>query len=118
VRKSNSDNIVIYFSAIVLLLITVAAKADDAASDPPKKDPFAFADFSWLNGNSRQKTPVFDSKAFTGELLVDTNYVYDLNHPKDHTLVGSSELGRTDEVQLQSSASAAIFTTTMFVAAC
>jgi len=91
----------IYFSAIVLLLVTVAAKADDAAPDLPKKDPFAFADFTWLNGNSRQRTPVFDSKAFTGELLVDTNYVYDLNHPKDHTLVGSSELGRTDEVQLQ-----------------
>ena len=34
-------------------------------------------------------------------MRVDTNYVYDLNHPKDHTLVGSSELGRTGEVQVQ-----------------
>lgn len=71
----------IYFSAIVLLLVALAARADDAAADLPKRDPFAFADFSWLNGNSRQRTPVFDSKAFT--------------------LVGSSELGRTNEVQLQ-----------------
>jgi len=58
-------------------------------------EPFSFADFTWLNGNSRQHTPVFDFKAFTGEVRVDTNYVYDCNHPRDHTLVGSSELGRT-----------------------
>jgi len=75
------------------------------AADTPKPqrsaEPFAFADFTWLNGNSRQHAPVFDSKALTGELRVDTNYVYDFNRPKDHTLVGSSELGRTDEVQVQ-----------------
>ncbi|HYM61989.1 MAG TPA: outer membrane beta-barrel protein, partial [Thermoanaerobaculia bacterium] len=66
-----------------------------------KPEPFAFADFTWLNGNSRQHKPTFDYPAFTGELRVDTNYVYDLNHPKDHTLVGSSELGRTGEAQVQ-----------------
>ena len=44
---------------------------------------------------------MFDLPSFTGEVRVDTNYVYDLNHPKDHTLVGSSELGRTGEVQVQ-----------------
>ena len=100
-QRNKPDNLLIYFSAIVLSLMALTARADDPAPDLPKKDPFAFADFSWLNGNSRQRTPVFDSKAFTGELLVDTNYVYDFNHPKDHTLVGSSELGRTNEVQLQ-----------------
>lgn len=66
-----------------------------------KPEPFAFADFTWLNGNSRQHKPVFDFPAFTGEIRVDTNYVYDFNHPQDHTLVGSSELGRTNEVQVQ-----------------
>ena len=71
------------------------------ADKPAKPEPFAFADFTWLNGNSRQHKPVFDTPAFTGEVRVDTNYVYDMNHPKDHTLGGSSELGRTSEVQLQ-----------------
>jgi hypothetical protein len=78
-----------------------AQTAGSAPAPPAKPDPFAFADFTWLNGNSRQHTPLFDSKAFTGEVRFDTNYVYDLNHPKDHTLIGSSELGRTDEVQVQ-----------------
>jgi hypothetical protein len=78
-----------------------AQTAGSAPAPPVKPDPFAFADFTWLNGNSRQHTSLFDSKAFTGEVRFDTNYVYDLNHPKDHTLIGSSELGRTDEVQVQ-----------------
>jgi hypothetical protein len=78
-----------------------AQTAGSAPAPPAKPDPFAFADFTWLNGNSRQHTPLFDSKAFTAEVRFDTNYVYDLNHPKDHTLIGSSELGRTDEVQVQ-----------------
>jgi hypothetical protein len=64
-------------------------------------EPFAFADFTWLNGNSRQKDALLDTKYFTGEFRADLNYVYDFNHPQDHTLVGSSELGRTNEVQVQ-----------------
>jgi hypothetical protein len=66
-----------------------------------KPEPFAFADFSWLNGNSRQSESVLDTKYFTGEFRADMNFVYDFNHPQDHTLVGSSELGRTDEIQVQ-----------------
>ena len=38
------------------------------------KVPFAFADFTWLNGNSRQKTSVLDSKYFTGEFRIDATY--------------------------------------------
>ncbi len=64
-------------------------------------EPFAFADFTWLNGNSRQKDSVLDTKYFTGEFRADVNYVYDFNHPQDHTLVGSSELGRTNEMHVQ-----------------
>lgn len=117
--RHKKNNIVLYFSSIVLLLIAIAARADEPSSAPPqatstqadtpakpaepapKPEPFAFADFTWLNGNSRQHKPVFDLPSFTGEVRVDTNYVYDLNHPQDHTLVGSSELGRTGEVQVQ-----------------
>jgi hypothetical protein len=74
---------------------TSRAKADSA------KPPFAFADFTWLNGNSRQKTSVLDSKAFTGEFRADISYIGSFNHPKDHTLVGTSESGRTSEIQVQ-----------------
>ena len=72
-----------------------------AAPAVAKPDPFAFADFTWLNGNSRQNESLLDSKYFTGEFRVDVNTVYDFNHPQDHTLVGSSELGRTNEIQIQ-----------------
>lgn len=47
-------------------------------------EPFAFADFTWLNGNSRQKDAILDTKYFTGEFRADLNYVYDFNHPQDH----------------------------------
>jgi hypothetical protein len=73
--------------------------ANDAKK--PVAEPFAFADFTWLNGNSREKDVPLDTKFFTPEIRVDTSYIYDFNHPQDHTLVGSSESGRTQEVQLQ-----------------
>jgi hypothetical protein len=64
-------------------------------------EPFAFADFTWLNGNSRTKVSPLETKAFTGEFRVDTSYIHDFNHPKDHTLGGTSESGRTNEFQVQ-----------------
>ena len=38
---------------------------------------------------------------FTGEFRADITYIGDFNHPKDHTLVGTSESGRTSEIQVQ-----------------
>jgi hypothetical protein len=69
-------------------------------SKPAKEEPFAFADWTWLNGNARTKTPAFDSKFFTPEIRADVDYIYDLNHPKDDTIGGSSEVFRSNEVQV------------------
>jgi Putative beta-barrel porin-2, OmpL-like. bbp2 len=66
----------------------------------PKADPFAFGDFTWLNGNPRTKTPAFDSKFFTPEIRADVDYIYDFNRPKDDTISGSSEVFRSNEFQL------------------
>jgi hypothetical protein len=68
-----------------------------APRKPAKEEPFAFADWTWLNGNARTKTPAFDSKFFTPEIRVDVDYIYDLNHPKDDTIGGSSEVFRSNE---------------------
>ncbi len=68
---------------------------------PEKSAPFAFADFTWLNGNARTTDSPLDTKYFTPEFRADTSYIMDFHHPSDHTLVGSSESGRTGEVQLQ-----------------
>jgi hypothetical protein len=71
-----------------------------ASEKPAKEEPFAFADWTWLNGNARTKTPAFDSKFFTPEIRADVDYIYDLNHPKDDTIGGSSEVFRSNEVQV------------------
>jgi hypothetical protein len=68
--------------------------------EPAKAEPFAFADWTWLNGNARTKTPAFDSKFFTPEIRADVDYIYDLNHPKDDTIGGSSEVFRSNEVHV------------------
>ena len=78
-----------------------ASAASHAGHKPPKAEPFAFADFTWLTGNSREKSPLLDTKYFTGEFRADINYIGDFDNPKDHTLDGAAEAGRTGEVQVQ-----------------
>ncbi len=48
----------------------------------------------------RNHDSVFDGKYFSGEFRWDTNYIYDLNHPIDHTLDGTTE--GTGRVKLSS----------------
>ena len=71
-----------------------------AAAKAPKAEPFAFADWTWLNGNPRTKEAAFDSKFFTPEVRADVAYHYDFNHPADDTISGSSEVFRSNEVSL------------------
>ena len=92
---------------IVTALIGFTPTTSGGQTAPPADSataavaPFSRHDWTWLNGTSRQKTSVLDSRYFTGEFRADITYIGDFNHPKDHTLVGSSESGRTSEVQVQ-----------------
>ena len=63
--------------------------------------PFAYADWTWLNGNARNKDAVWDSKFFTPEIRFDTHFVSSFNHPKDDSLGGSTEIFRSNEIQLE-----------------
>jgi hypothetical protein len=63
--------------------------------------PFAFGDFTWLNGSPRTKNPVLDTAFFTAEVRFDTHYMTDFNQPIDHTIVGSTESFRSGEVQIE-----------------
>jgi putative OmpL-like beta-barrel porin-2 len=83
------------------LTVVFGRPAGAQADTSSTREPFAFADFTWLNGNSRQKTPLLSTKYFTGEFRVDATYIHHFSRPKDHTLVGTSESGRTGEVHLQ-----------------
>ncbi len=67
---------------------------------PKKAEPFSFADFTWLNGNSRTKDTPYATSFFTPEIRADVDYNYSFNHPKDDTIGGSSEVFRHGEVQV------------------
>src|SRR6202140_1181106 len=71
----------------------------NAPEKPKPSEPFAYADWTWLNGTPRNKDVVWDSKFFTPEVRFDTNYVLDLNHPRDDSIGGSTELFRSNEIQ-------------------
>jgi hypothetical protein len=68
---------------------------------PIKIAPFSDWDWTWLNGNPRNKDVAFDSKFFTPEIRADINYTYDFNKPKDDSMTGSSEIFRSNEIQLE-----------------
>src|SRR3984893_1784440 len=73
-----------------------------ALSAPPavdEKTPFAYGDFSWLNGSPRNKKVALDTPFFTPEVRFDTHYMQSFNHPIDHTLGGSTESFRSGEIQ-------------------
>ena len=63
--------------------------------------PFAFGDFTWLNGTPRNKDTVLDTKFFTPEVRFDSHFMQSFNQPIDHTMGGSTESFRSGEVQLE-----------------
>ena len=84
------------FIALGLTLLLAYAQAN-AASLPDsttvkdtvktKPEPFAFGDFTWLNGNDRRHKALLDTKYFTGRFLLDFNYTASNNNPIDLSLI-------------------------------
>ncbi len=80
-----------------------AAEPAPAPAPPAEEkatDPFAFGDFTWLNGSNRQTKALLDSPMFTGSFLLDVNYTASANNPIDNTVVGSTSLSRNNEFTL------------------
>jgi hypothetical protein len=94
-------------SPAVLAAAQTAALIPEALqvpAPPPDVDlqtPFAVGDLGWMNGTSREKAPIFDTKFFTPEIRLDVNYLQSGNHPIDHTIVGSTEEFRSGEFQIE-----------------
>jgi len=82
-------------------LSSLGQPAEVAAASKAKIDPFSDWDWTWLNGNPRTKDLAFDSKFFTPEIRADVTYTYDFNKPVDNTISGSSEIFRSNEIQLE-----------------
>jgi len=90
-------------SPTVPVMAAVETQTPPAPTPTQKKEkaePFAFADFTWLNGNSRVKDVPLDTKFFTPEVQADVDYIVDFNHPADDTIGGSSEVFRAYEFQV------------------
>src|ERR1039458_7798132 len=84
-----------------------APSIPEALQEPPATPgqdnvtPFAYGDFTWLNGNPRNKDTVLATKWFTPEVRFDTNFIEDFNQPVDHSMGGSTESFRNGEFQLE-----------------
>ena len=85
-----------------------APRIPEALQEPepgPENDtqtPWANVGYvGWMNGTSREKSPIFDTKFFTPEIRLDINYLQSLNRPSDHTIDGSTEEFRSGEFQIE-----------------
>lgn len=59
-----------------------------AAPAVDTRTPFAFGDFTWLNGTPPTRDIVADPPFFKPEVRFDTHYVTNFDQPTDHTIVG------------------------------
>ena len=100
VTAGGSTNVIPVDKAIASVGAQATEKGKLGAAKVPASEPFAFADFTWLNGNARTKESPMDTKFFTPEIRADVDYVYSFNHPSDDTIGGSSEVFRSSEVQV------------------
>lgn len=71
-----------------------------AAAPTTGGEPFAWGDFTWINGGSRTTTRLLDSRYFTPQADIDSNYTFSFNQPIDNTLVGSTATARHNELTL------------------
>jgi hypothetical protein len=82
-------------------VIPEALEAPDPGPEVDTVTPFAIGDLGWMNGTTREKAPIFDTKFFTPEIRFDSNYLQSGNHPQDHTISGSTEEFRSGEFQIE-----------------
>ena len=88
-------------SSVVAPVGPQATEKGNSAAKAPPSEPFAYADWTWMNGTPRNKDAVWNSKFFTPEIRLDTNFVSSFNHPKDDSLGGSTEIFRSNEIQVE-----------------
>jgi hypothetical protein len=82
-------------------VVTPPPAPELAAEITTKSAPWAFADWTWTNDGGHNTDSPMSTKYFTPEIRFDANYILDYNHPEDDTMVGSTEMYRSDEFQLE-----------------
>jgi hypothetical protein len=90
----------VWATAIVAVLANHATAQPTQPAPDEEQDPFAFGDFTWQSGSARTKDSLLGNKYFTAEFRLDDVFHYDFHHPKDDTIVGSTEAWRSGENQI------------------
>lgn len=88
------------------------ADTETSSAEKPRKEvripksqvPFEGLDQSWYNGSDRRDSAVLSTKYVTWSVMVDANVNHSFNEPIDHTVVGSTAMARTDEVEVSCAA--------------
>lgn len=81
----------------LILFAPLSLFAANDSTETIKAEPFAWGDFTWMQGNNRQTKPLLQSKYITGGITMDMNYNYSFNEPIDHTNSGSTATFRSNE---------------------
>ena len=108
-------NTKIAFMAFATMMLTqqTNAQATDGNKENPtgKKTreilsqiPFEGIDQTWQNGSDRRDSSVLSSKYVTWSVMLDANFNHSFNDPIDHTVVGSTAMARTDEMEVSCAA--------------
>lgn len=84
----------------MILSINCSFAQDSLKTKKPKSEPFTWGNFTWIQGNNRQKNSLLDTKYFTGSVTIDCNYNYSFNRPVDHTNSGSTATFRSNEFNI------------------
>ena len=79
---------------------TPTPTATAPAAAPVGPAPFGFADWGWMNGQSRQTDFPMSGPVLTPMFTIDVGYNYEFSNPVDHTIVGSTSSGRSNELQI------------------
>jgi len=77
-----------------------AAAPDISAETTTKSAPWP-GDWTWTNDGGHNVDSPMSTKYFTPEIRFDANYILDHNHPEDDSMVGSTEMYRAEEFQLE-----------------
>lgn len=88
---------------IVTLSTGYLANAQEDTTEQVNKQkggPLEGMDMTWLNGGDRRSTPTLAGKYFTPTIMLDANYNYSFADPIDNTVVGSTALARSNEMQV------------------
>jgi len=93
--------------ALVSMMLTQQADAQTTDGSSGRREvaiksqvPFEGIDQSWQNGSDRRDSALLASKYVTWSVLVDANVNHSFNDPIDHTVVGSTAMARTDEMEV------------------